>query len=183
MRSYPHPVFRLFAGCLLDASALAALAGSPGTPVPGAPRTHAAAIWTATIAQPPGSASPPRSAPTPRVAPAAAVPASTLLDEVGHLQRAVPAGECALWKAALRRGRWAPGQDAWLHLWAGEYALARNEQPEEAIWHFRQARRVKSARDGRQSHPLPARAARGPGAAPAARAGGGRCRGWWPCPS
>lgn len=66
----------------------------------------------------------------------------SLLDEGGRLAHAVPAGQFGVWKADLRRGREVPEEAAWLPLWVGEYELAQNEQPELAIWHFRQARRL-----------------------------------------
>ena len=34
-----------------------------------------------------------------------------------------------------------------LHFWLGEYELAHNEQPERAIWHFRQARHLLQRSD------------------------------------
>jgi len=71
----------------------------------------------------------------------------TLLDEVGRLQQPVPAAQVAAWKRELKASRPAAERGAWLHLWLGEWELARNEQPRQADWHFRQAQRLTNPHD------------------------------------
>ena len=67
----------------------------------------------------------------------------TLLDEVGRLARPLDTNQVAEWKRQLHQPRNLPAaQTAKLHLWLGEYALAHDEQPEAAQWHFAQAQKA-----------------------------------------
>ena len=74
-----------------------------------------------------------------------AVPAPlTLLDEVGRLARPLDTKQVAEWKRQLHQPKnlFSSSQAAKLHLWLGEYALAHDEQPEAAQWHFVQAQKA-----------------------------------------
>jgi RHS repeat-associated protein len=90
----------------------------------------------------------------------------TLLDEVGRLARRVTPAEVTGWKQELYRLEHAPRQSvraserkerrngvhararkAQLHLWLGEYALAHEEDPQQALWHFRQVQRLCGRKD------------------------------------
>jgi hypothetical protein len=68
----------------------------------------------------------------------------TLLDEVGRLAQPVGGAEAGQWRQELKTGRPVPGRAAWLHLWLGEWALAGEEAPQQAAWHFRMAQRLAS---------------------------------------
>ena len=76
---------------------------------------------------------------------------ATLLDEVGRLQRPVPAGEVAAWRRALsgnlNRSKGQAKGTALLHVHAGEYALGHDQQPEQARRHFKQALALTGAKD------------------------------------
>jgi hypothetical protein len=64
---------------------------------------------------------------------------ATILSEVGHLIRWVSPVQLSAWKRELTAHQSSNQRLARLHIWLGEYALAQDEQPETAIWHFRQA--------------------------------------------
>src|SRR5947207_654466 len=66
----------------------------------------------------------------------------TLLDEVGRLTRPVSDSEIASWKRDLKTTHPPLEYAARLHVWLGEAELAKNQQPDAAIWHFRQAQRL-----------------------------------------
>ncbi len=70
--------------------------------------------------------------------PHSAVPPETMLDEVGHLARGVPAGQALLWKQELAAHP-AARRAALLHIRLGEWQMAANQQPATARQHFRQA--------------------------------------------
>ena len=64
----------------------------------------------------------------------------SLLDEVGRLQQPVAPEEPSAWKRLLHQPKKLTAEKiARLHLWLGELALARDEQPRQALWHFAQA--------------------------------------------
>jgi hypothetical protein len=73
----------------------------------------------------------------------------TMLDEAGEYHSGAMPVQVGLWRDELHRlvsPSSIPQQDspaairaAQLHVWLGEFALGHDEQPEEAIWHFRQA--------------------------------------------
>lgn len=72
----------------------------------------------------------------------------SLLDEVGRLASPVDAAKVAEWKHLLHQPKnLASSQAARLHLWLGEYALAQDENPEQALWHFGQAQKLSNAKD------------------------------------
>lgn len=64
----------------------------------------------------------------------------TLLDDVGHLARPVTNQEVANWKREINANHIPSTQKAKLSLWLGEYALGHDEQPEQALAYFRNAR-------------------------------------------
>ncbi|HLK58715.1 MAG TPA: DUF6531 domain-containing protein, partial [Chthonomonadaceae bacterium] len=74
-------------------------------------------------------------------------PPLSLLDEVGRLARTVTDSEATAWKQELATRHLAPQRNAHLHLWLGEYALAHDEQPEQALWHFRRVQQIVSRTD------------------------------------
>ena len=135
------PASRLVTGCLLGASALAALAGSPlcrrGAPAPGPALARGEPVITRTFAR----------------ASRAAVAVRPRLGESRRaglaryrrprcwtrwvVSRDLRAGEGALRRRTPQRAALAPNEVAWLHQWVGEVELARDQQPEAAIWHFR----------------------------------------------
>ncbi len=69
-------------------------------------------------------------------------PTLTLLDEVGQLAGSIPGGQVTAWKRQLHLANLPAAEAAKLHLWLGEYKLAQEEQPEQALWHFRQAQQL-----------------------------------------
>lgn len=78
--------------------------------------------------------------------------AGTILDELGRLAHQISSSQVDGWRAELR-SRPRPDRAAWLHVWLGEVELARNREPEQAAWHFKQARTL-----GRRSDAVFARA-------------------------
>jgi hypothetical protein len=70
----------------------------------------------------------------------------TLLDEAGHLLRAVPAQEAATWKRELKTSAASLQRRAWLHLRIGEWELG-NDEPQRAIWYFRRVRKITTESD------------------------------------
>jgi RHS repeat-associated protein len=70
----------------------------------------------------------------------------TLLDEAGHLLRAVPAEEAAGWKRELKTSAASLQRRAWLHLRIGEWELG-NDEPQRAGWHFRRVRKITTESD------------------------------------
>ena len=58
------------------------------------------------------------------------------------MQREVSAAEATEWKQQLHHPRLASTQAALLHIHLGETLLTRDEQPESAHWHFRQAKKL-----------------------------------------
>ena len=61
----------------------------------------------------------------------------SMLDEVGRLDQPISQGQVQTWKTLLHQPRkLGAAQIAKLHVWVGEFALARDEQPEQALWHF-----------------------------------------------
>src|SRR5713101_8438190 len=132
MRTHRRNVYRVLIGCWLGAVVMAALGGRAATERPRAFRAVPRQVPAVRpLPPPPGNA-----------AALSAVGERTLLDEVGRLGGRIPEAQAAGWKNELRRGHLAAGRAAGLHLWVGEYELAQNQQPERAIWHFRQARRL-----------------------------------------
>jgi RHS repeat-associated protein len=88
----------------------------------------------------PAPAAPQEARPAPSLRP---MPAErTLLDEVGRLAHEVPQGQVEGWKRELKTGAAKGLRAGWLHLWLGEWELARSEEPLHASWHFRQAQRL-----------------------------------------
>jgi hypothetical protein len=98
----------------------------------------------------------PATAPVPAAVPALPGAPLTLLDEVGRPARRVTDAEAAAWRAELRRA--LPPRRAQLLLWLGEYWLAKRQEPEAAITHFRAALAAaggpKSAVGGRATYNL-----------------------------
>src|SRR5258708_6069228 len=80
---------------------------------------------------------------------AAAKADASLLDEVGRFAQPVPESDYVSWKREIKLSGPPNERHAWLHVRLGEYELAKNQAPEVAIWHFRQARHLLSS-----SHPL-----------------------------
>ena len=77
-------------------------------------------------------------------------PGFSLLNEVGRLAHPIAASTVAEWKAQLHlpQGKTLPaGEIAKRHVWLGEYTLAHDEQPEQALWHFNQAQRYSKHHD------------------------------------
>src|SRR5579859_3065762 len=74
-------------------------------------------------------------------------PGLTLLNEVGRLNRVVPAAEVARWRRLVQRGHLAARRAARLHLWLGEIEIARNLEPGRALEQFRLTQRLSSRRD------------------------------------
>jgi RHS repeat-associated protein len=66
----------------------------------------------------------------------------SLLDEVGRFTQSVSDSDFVSWKRELKLSDPPHERMALLHVWLGEYELAKNQEPEKAIWHFRQARRL-----------------------------------------
>jgi RHS repeat-associated protein len=71
----------------------------------------------------------------------------SLLDEVGRLARRVTPAEVLGWKRELVKRRLPVHRAAQLQLWLGEYALAQDEDPEQALWHFRQVQKLSRRKD------------------------------------
>ena len=77
-------------------------------------------------------------------------PGFSLLNEVGRLAHPIPADMVAEWKAQLHlpKSQILPaGEIAKRHVWLGEYTLAHDEQPDQALWHFNQAQRYSKHHD------------------------------------
>ena len=74
-------------------------------------------------------------------------PPPTLLDEVGQLARPVSSAQVTAWKRELKTSHPTAPREAALHLWLGEFALAHDEQPRLARWHFRRAQRLSHPGD------------------------------------
>ena len=72
----------------------------------------------------------------------------TLLDEVGRLASPVAPDKVAGWKRLLHQPKKLAATDAAkLHVLVGEVTLAQDENPEQALWHFAQARKLSRAQD------------------------------------
>ena len=69
---------------------------------------------------------------------------SSLLDEVGRFAQAIAPGQAERWKAVLKRSVVPVRERAQIHLWLGEWELAGAQDPERALWHFRQVKRLIS---------------------------------------
>ncbi len=65
----------------------------------------------------------------------------SLLDEVGRLNQDVSTSQVAAWKQQLHSAHLPASQAAKLHLWLGEYRLAHDQEPEQALWHFQQVQK------------------------------------------
>jgi RHS repeat-associated protein len=63
----------------------------------------------------------------------------TLLDEVGRLERPVTTAQAQAWRQELNHRPLANARAAKLHLWLGEYLLAHDQEPEQAIAQFDKA--------------------------------------------
>ena len=66
----------------------------------------------------------------------------TSLDEVGKLKRPVSDAKIAQWKSEIHTAAASKSELAKSHLLLGEYRLAHDEQPEDALSHFRQAMKL-----------------------------------------
>src|SRR5581483_5763418 len=75
------------------------------------------------------------------------VPPLTLLDEVGNPVRGATPAQVATWKQQLQTHHLPAHQSAKLHLWLGEYALAHDQQPEQALRHFEQVQKLVKSSD------------------------------------
>lgn len=64
---------------------------------------------------------------------------ATLLNDVGHLTRYPSQEQLKSWRNSIRSHHPCVARLAQLHIWLGEYALAQDQQPEEAAHHFRLA--------------------------------------------
>lgn len=76
----------------------------------------------------------------PRRAGAPVDPSISLLDEIGLLSHPVPPAQVKAWAKELQAGHSGAARAALLHVWVGEYELAKDQQPGLARTHFRQAR-------------------------------------------
>ena len=88
----------------------------------------------------PPSPAPPLASPS-RFSPSRPV-SLTLLDEIGRLARPVAAIEATEWRSDLHTGKAKGAEAAKRQLWLGEWELAQNENPIQAEWHLRQARKL-----------------------------------------
>ena len=61
---------------------------------------------------------------------------TTLLDEVGQLSRPIPLSQVLAWRQELKAQHPISSRAAHLHLWLGEWQLAHNQQPGQAIQEF-----------------------------------------------
>jgi RHS repeat-associated protein len=84
----------------------------------------------------PGMVAPP-SIPTPFRSPNSSL---SLLNVDGQFAHEPALYEVDAWKRELHQGTSVSSRRAWLHIWVGEYELARNENPAQARWHFNRAK-------------------------------------------
>lgn len=71
----------------------------------------------------------------------------TYLDEVGHLARPLTSAQVLAWKQELTARQLPAERRALLHLWLGEWQMARNAQPHTAAQHFRIAQHLTGSTD------------------------------------
>ena len=69
----------------------------------------------------------------------------TLMTDVALFKRPVSATQVQGWKIDAASILSTPHRKAWCHVWLGEYALVKNQDPEEAIDEFQSAARVQGA--------------------------------------
>lgn len=66
----------------------------------------------------------------------------SLLDEVGRLPKPLAPEQIAQWKSTVHNRNQHSTETARAHIRLGEWELAANQEPDRAIWHFRQAQKL-----------------------------------------